>query len=206
MRYLTIALTKGRLAKKTLELSGAAGITCEEMKDHGSTKADFYRTRNTSSNFSWPKGPDVPTYVEYGAADIGIVGRGYDPRGTDGRSTRCWTWSSESAGCASAAPKRTRSFLKHQEFIRVATKYPNIARDYFLQQETSDRRDHQTERFHRAGSHRGPHRGHRGHRGDRFYLTGEWSSGAGGGLPPSARVVVNPVSMRMENERITQLV
>ena len=73
MRYLTIALTKGRLAKKTLELLEKTGITCEEMKDPASRKLIFTDEEH-KLKFFLAKGPDVPTYVEYGAADIGIVG------------------------------------------------------------------------------------------------------------------------------------
>ena len=91
MRYLTIALTKGRLAKKTLELLEKTGITCEEMKDPSSRKLIFTDEEH-KLKFFLAKGPDVPTYVN------------------SGKFTRCWTWASENAGCASAAPKRTRSF------------------------------------------------------------------------------------------------
>ena len=74
MRYLTIALTKGRLAKKTLEIFEKIGITCEEMKDPDSRKLIF-TNEELKLKFFLAKGPDVPTYVEYGAADIGIVGK-----------------------------------------------------------------------------------------------------------------------------------
>ena len=73
MRYLTFALAKGRLAKQTLELFEKVGITCEEMKDPSSRKLIFVN-ENLKLKFFLSKGPDVPTYVEYGAADIGIVG------------------------------------------------------------------------------------------------------------------------------------
>lgn len=73
-RYLTFALTKGRLAKKTLELLEQIGITCEEMKDPDSRKLIFVN-EDLKIRFFLAKGPDVPTYVEYGAADIGVVGK-----------------------------------------------------------------------------------------------------------------------------------
>ena len=73
MRYLTFALTKGRLASKTLELLEKLGITCEEMKDKNSRKLIFVN-EELKLKFFLAKGPDVPTYVEYGAADIGVVG------------------------------------------------------------------------------------------------------------------------------------
>ena len=72
-RYLTFALGKGRLAKKTLELFEEIGITCEEMKDKDTRKLIFVN-EELKLRFFLAKGPDVPTYVEYGAADIGIVG------------------------------------------------------------------------------------------------------------------------------------
>ncbi len=73
-RYLTFALCKGRLANKTLELLEQLGITCEEMKDKDSRKLIFVNEEQ-KLKFFLSKGPDVPTYVEYGAADIGVVGR-----------------------------------------------------------------------------------------------------------------------------------
>ena len=74
MRYLTFALGKGRLAKQTLELMEKIGITCEEMKDKDSRKLIFVN-EELKLKFFLAKGPDVPTYVEYGAADIGVVGK-----------------------------------------------------------------------------------------------------------------------------------
>ena len=72
MRYLTFALTKGRLANKTLDMFEKIGITCEEMRDKDSRKLIF-TNEELKLKFFLAKGPDVPTYVEYGAADIGIV-------------------------------------------------------------------------------------------------------------------------------------
>ena len=74
MRYLTFALTKGRLASKTLDMLEKLGITCDEMKDKNSRKLIF-TNEELGLRFFLAKGPDVPTYVEYGAADIGVVGR-----------------------------------------------------------------------------------------------------------------------------------
>ena len=74
MRYLTFALTKGRLADKTLAMLEKIGITCEEMKDKDSRKLIFVN-EELKLRFFLAKGPDVPTYVEYGAADFGIVGK-----------------------------------------------------------------------------------------------------------------------------------
>ena len=72
MRYLTFALAKGRLAKKTLALLEQIGITCEEMKDPDTRKLIFVN-EELKMKFFLSKATDVPTYVEYGAADIGVV-------------------------------------------------------------------------------------------------------------------------------------
>ena len=74
MRYITFALAKGRLAKKTLEIFEQIGINCEEMKDDKSRKLIF-TNEELGLRFFLAKATDVPTYVEYGAADIGIVGK-----------------------------------------------------------------------------------------------------------------------------------
>ena len=129
MRYLTFALGKGRLANQTLGLFEKIGITCEEMKDKNSRKLIF-TNEELKLRFFLAKGPDVPTYVEYGAADIGVVGK--DTILEEGRKVhevldlgygKCKMCV---CGYKDAAP-----LLQHHELIRVATKYPNIAKDYF---------------------------------------------------------------------------
>ena len=64
MRYLTFALAKGRLAKKTLALLEQIGITCEEMKDPDTRKLIFIN-EELKMKFFLSKATDVPTYVEY---------------------------------------------------------------------------------------------------------------------------------------------
>ena len=129
MRYITFALGKGRLAKKTLELLEEIGITCEEMKDKDTRKLIFVN-EELKLKFFLAKGPDVPTYVEYGAADIGVVGkdtlleegrRAYEVLDLGFGKCRMCVCGPESAG----------ELLKHHEMIRVASKYPRIAKDYF---------------------------------------------------------------------------
>ena len=136
MRYLTFALGKGRLAKKTMELFEQIGITCEEMKDPDTRKLIFVN-EELKLKFFLAKGPDVPTYVEYGAADIGIVGK--DTILEEGR--RMYEVLDLGYGkcrmCV-CGPESAKELLEHQELIRVATKYPHIAKDYFYN------RKHQT--------------------------------------------------------------
>ena len=72
METLTIALTKGRLADKTMKLLSDAGYDCSQILD-GSRRLIF-EDEDSRLRFFLAKGPDVPTYVEYGAADIGVTG------------------------------------------------------------------------------------------------------------------------------------
>lgn len=203
-RYLTFALGKGRLANKTLELLEKTGITCEEMKDKNSRKLIFVN-EELKLRFFLAKGPDVPTYVEYGAADIGVVGsdtimeenrRVYEVLDLGfGKCQMCV-----------CGPAQARELLKHHERIRVASKYPNIAKDYFFNKK------HQTV--------------------DIIKLNGSVELGPIVGLsdvivdivetgstlrenglevleeicPLSARMIVNQVSMQMETERIRSLI
>ena len=203
-RYLTFALGKGRLANKTLELLEKTGITCEEMKDKNSRKLIFVN-EELKLRFFLAKGPDVPTYVEYGAADIGVVGsdtimeenrRVYEVLDLGfGKCRMCV-----------CGPAQARELLKHHERIRVDSNYPNIAKDYFFNKK------HQTV--------------------DIIKLNGSVELGPIVGLsdvivdivetgstlrenglevleeicPLSARMIVNQVSMQMETERIRSLI
>ncbi|MBR9937268.1 ATP phosphoribosyltransferase [Oscillospiraceae bacterium Marseille-Q3528] len=204
MRYLTIALTKGRLAKKTLEIFEKIGITCEEMKDPDSRKLIF-TNEELKLKFFLAKGPDVPTYVEYGAADIGIVGK--DTILEEGR--RIYEVLDLGFGCCRmcvCGPAEAAELLKHHERIRVATKYPKIAKDYFYN------RKHQTvEIIKLNGSiELAPIVGLSEVIVD-IVETGSTLRENGLGVleevcPLSARMVVNPVSMKMENERISELI
>lgn len=204
MRYLTFALGKGRLAEKTLEMLEAIGITCEEMKDKRSRKLIFVNEA-LRLKFFLSKNPDVPTYVEYGAADIGVVGsdilreenrRVYEV--LDLGFGKCWM-------CV-CGPAEAAELLQHHEMIRVASKYPGIAKDYFYNKK------HQTV--------------------DIIKLNGSVELGpivklsdvivdiveTGSTLrenglcvleeicPVSARMIVNQVSMQMEAERIKRII
>ena len=128
-RYLTFALTKGRLANKTLELLEKIGITCEEMKDKESRKLIFVNEEQ-KLKFFLSKGPDVPTYVEYGAADIGVVGK--DTILEEARNIyEVLDLGFGKCRMCVCGPKDAKELLQHHELIRVATKYPRIAKDYF---------------------------------------------------------------------------
>ena len=129
MRYLTFALAKGRLAKQTLGLLEQVGITCEEMKDPDTRKLLFVN-EDLKAKFFLAKASDVPTYVEYGAADIGVVGE--DTILEEGRNLyEVMDLNLGKCRMCVCGPASARELLKKNEIIRVATKYPNIAKDYF---------------------------------------------------------------------------
>ena len=202
--YLTFTLTKGRLANKTLELLNKIGISCEEMLDKETRKLIF-TNEELKLKFFLSKGPDVPTYVEYGVADIGVVGK--DTIMEEGR--RAYEVLDLGFGkcrmCV-CGPESARALLEHHEMIRVASKYPVIAKDYFNNQK------YQTV--------------------DIIKLNGSVELGPIVGLsdvivdivetgstlkenglvvleeicPLSARMIVNQVSMKMQQERITDLI
>ena len=203
-KYLTFALGKGRLANKTLELFEKIGITCEEMKDKDSRKLIFVN-EELKLRFFLSKGPDVPTYVEYGAADIGVVGE--DTILEENRNVyEVLDLGFGKCRMCVCGPENAQELLKHHERIRVASKYPNIAKDYFYNQK------YQTV--------------------DIIKLNGSVELGpivelsdvivdiveTGSTLkenglmvleeicPLSARMIVNPVSMQMQSERIKALI
>ena len=204
MRYLTFALGKGRLAKKTLEMFEQIGITCEEMKDKDTRKLIFVN-EELKLRFFLAKGPDVPTYVEYGAADIGIVGK--DTILEEGRNIyEVLDLGFGKCRMCICGPENAKELLNHHELIRVATKYPRIAKDYFYNKK------HQTvEIIKLNGSiELAPIVGLSEVICD-IVETG--STLRENGLevleevcPLSARMVVNQVSMKMEHERITKLI
>ena len=204
MRYLTFALGKGRLAKQTLELFEKIGITCEEMKDKNSRKLIFVNEEQ-KLKFFLSKGPDVPTYVEYGVADIGVVGKDTLLE-EEKRAYEVLDLGFGKCRMCVCGPASAKELLKHHEMIRVASKYPKIAKDYFYNQK------HQTV--------------------DIIKLNGSVELGPIVGLsdvivdivetgstlrenglevleevcPISARMIVNQVSMKMESERIKKLI
>lgn len=132
MRYLTFALAKGRLARKTLELLEQIGITCEEMKDKDTRKLIFVN-EELKLKFFLAKAGDVPTYVEYGAADIGVVGK--DTILEEGRNIyEVLDLGFGKCRMCVCGPASAREVLNKNEIIRVASKYPHIAKDYFNNQ------------------------------------------------------------------------
>ena len=84
---LTIALTKGRILEETLPLLAAAGI--EPLEDMEKSRKLIFETSQENVRLLLLRGADVPTYVQFGAADIGISGKDtLMENGADGRQAR----------------------------------------------------------------------------------------------------------------------
>ncbi|MDO3377660.1 ATP phosphoribosyltransferase [Geoalkalibacter halelectricus] len=127
---LTFALPKGRIMKDSMELFARIGITCPEMSDD--SRKLVFENREDRLRFMAVRATDVPTYVEYGCADIGVVGKDtlleqgkdlYEP--LDLRFGYC--------RLVVAEPKELQRNDDPANWsnIRVATKYPNITERYF---------------------------------------------------------------------------
>ncbi|MCH5274251.1 MAG: ATP phosphoribosyltransferase [Lachnospiraceae bacterium] len=202
-RYLTFALGKGRLANKTLELLEQIGITCEEIKDKDSRKLIFVN-EELKMRFFLSKGPDVPTYVEYGAADIGVVGKDTILE-EDRRVYEVLDLGFGKCRMCVCGPESARELLQHHERIRVASKYPNIAKDYFYNKK------HQTVDIIKLNG--SVELGPLVELSDVIVdIVETGSTLKENGLqvleeicPLSARLIVNQVSMQMEKERIGKL-
>ncbi len=204
MKYITIALAKGRLAKQTLALLEQSGITCEEMKDKETRKLIFVN-EELGLKFFLSKTSDVPTYVEYGAADIGVVGS--DTILEEGRKIlEVLDLGLGKCRMCVAGPASAKELLMKNEIIRVASKYPKIAKDYFYNKK------HQTVEIVKLNGsvELAPIVGLSEVIVD-IVETG--STLRENGLEVleeicdlSARVVVNEASMKMQRERITNLI
>lgn len=129
--YLTIALSKGRIFDETLPLLAAAGIEPNENPE--SSRKLIIGTNHENIRLVIVRATDVPTYVQYGAADFGIAGKDvliehggdglYQP--LDLRIAACKMMVAVREGFDYAAATHAGSRL------RVATKYPNIAAEHF---------------------------------------------------------------------------
>ncbi len=203
MRYLTFALAKGRLAKETLKLLEKIGITCDEINDPKTRKLIF-QNDELGYRFFLAKPSDVPTYVEYGVADIGVVGR--DTLLEEGRNLyEVLDLGFGKCRMCVCGPASARELMNRNEIIRVATKYPSIAKNYF-----KDKKNQTVEIIKLNGSvELAPIVGLSEVIVD-IVETGSTLKENGLEVleeivPLSARIVVNQVSMRMEHERINKL-
>jgi len=124
---ITVALPKGRLADKTIEIFTQAGIDCSCISED--SRKLVFADKTDQFHFIMVKPTDVPVYVDHGVADIGVAGKDtlleadlsvYEMIDMKVGACRVCV-----AGYPDAKEKLTSSIL------RVATKYPNIAKRYY---------------------------------------------------------------------------
>ncbi|MCL2546925.1 MAG: ATP phosphoribosyltransferase [Oscillospiraceae bacterium] len=129
MKPLTIALTKGRLEKKTVELFERAGMDCTDVKSPG--RRLIVPLDGGKYQVVLAKAPDVITYVERGVVDIGVVGR--DTILEQGQSFYEVLDLGFGACRFMLAVPNGVDFFNTYKRRRVATKYPNVAAQYFAE-------------------------------------------------------------------------
>ena len=130
---ITLALSKGRIFDETLPLLKAAGI--EVLEDPETSRKLILPTNQAGVRVVLVRATDVPTYVEYGGADLGVTGKDtliehggqglYQP--LDLQIAKCRMSVAVRADFDYATAVRSGSRLK------VATKYTNMAREFFAQ-------------------------------------------------------------------------
>ncbi len=127
MKPLRIALTKGRLEKDTLSLLEELGYNCDEVRNKG--RRLILPVNNGEFEVVLAKAADVITYVEHGVCDLGVVGK--DTILENG--TGFYELLDLGFGkCKfSVAGKKGEDFYSGYNIKTIATKYPNVARNYF---------------------------------------------------------------------------
>lgn len=126
--YITVALAKGRLAELSINIFEKLGFDVQEMKSK--TRKLIFTDEKNKFKFILVKASDVPVYVEYGAADIGVVGK--DTLLESGKDVyEIMDLGFGKCRMAVAGPSEMRDKLVGRNIMRVASKYPHIARDYF---------------------------------------------------------------------------
>ncbi len=203
MKYITFALAKGRLAELAMDKLSAIGIRCDEMREK--SRKLIFVNEELKLKFFLSKAGDVPTYVENGVADIGIVGKDTLLE-EDRKIYELLDLGFGKCRIVVAGKPEMALRLYQSNDLRVATKYPNIARDYFYNQKNKT-----VEIFKLNGSvELGPIVGLSDVIID-IVETGSTLKENGLVIIDevanvSARFVVNRVSMKMEHERILNIV
>lgn len=130
-QHITIALSKGRLLAPSIKLLEKIGLCSPDLKTE--TRRLVFKTTHDNAHILIVRAVDVPTYVEYGAADIGIAGKDllleqgkdvYEP--LDLKFGHCRIVLAEPV-------QRSSHRKRHWSCLRVATKYPAITERYFSQ-------------------------------------------------------------------------
>ena len=130
MSGLRVAVPKGAIYEDAIKALGGAGLPVEVLRENG--RRLFYRSEETEFIISRPS--DVPVFVEYGAADVGIVGKDVleeqRPNVMELRDLGTGACRMILAAPEGRAENIHRA-ISHAEVVRVATKFPNTARRYF---------------------------------------------------------------------------
>ena len=130
MEPLVVALAKGRLAKQTIVILERMGITCKEMEQK--SRKLIFESNDKNYQFFLAKASDVPTYVDYGACDLGIVGK--DTIAEEARHVyEVLDLGYGACKMVISGEKSKKALLEGAKHIRVATKYPVITKAYFEQ-------------------------------------------------------------------------
>ena len=203
MRYLTVALAKGRLAELAMEIFISIGMDCAQMKEK--TRKLIFTDEEHNMKFILVKASDVPTYVEYGAADIGIVGK--DTLLEEGRNLyEMVDLGFGKCRMCVCGPVDLKGKLDEISELKVASKYPAVAKHYF-----QDVKGQTIDIIKLNGSvELAPLVGLSDVIVD-IVETGKTLKENGLDVleeicPLSARLIVNKVSMKMERERIMDIV
>lgn len=127
IRPLKIALTKGRIEKSAIEMFESAGINCSEIKDKG--RKLIFENSKENMQLVLAKAADVLTYVEHGTVDVGIVGK--DTLLEENKNV--YEVLDLKFGCCkfALAGLKGKKFEGGYNRKKIATKYPNVARNFF---------------------------------------------------------------------------
>ncbi|WOG29186.1 ATP phosphoribosyltransferase [Endozoicomonas sp. 8E] len=127
---ITIALSKGRILKDTLPLLKAAGI--ELAEDPAKSRKLIISTTHPDVNLLIVRASDVPTYVEYGAADVGVAGK--DVLLEHGSTELYEPLDLQIAQCKLMTAGKTGHEEPTTGRVKVATKFVNVARRFYASQ------------------------------------------------------------------------
>lgn len=127
---ITIALAKGRLAEKAIEILEKCDIFCDELKVP--SRKLVFKDNSKIYNFIFVKPTDVPTYVEYGVADIGFCGKDTLMEQEKNVYEMLDLGFAKCKLCVAGYEYKNISKI---DTLRVATKYVNVAKKYYYQKE-----------------------------------------------------------------------
>ncbi len=126
---INIALPKGRLGERVYEMFEKSGYECPAIKENN--RKLIFENKEAGVRYFWVKPSDVSIYVERGAADVGVVGKDilieYEPDVYELLDLKL-------GKCKIAVAAMKDFFDDGQRTLRVATKFENIARKYYLKE------------------------------------------------------------------------